>query len=220
MESLIRDHVVTHLDSSQLLSVQQHGFRTGHSCTTNLLAALDRWTEALDKGNNVDAVYLDFAKAFDSVPHKRLLLKLKGYGIDKNTLHWIEGFLSHRRQRVCINGMASSWAPVKSGIPQGSVLGPVLFIVFINDLPEVVKSTSLIFADDTKIFNNADSEDSIAMLQKDINHLTEWANTWQLRFNAAKCKVLHLGRSNQEHIYKIDKDSSSQIPLEKTSLEK
>jgi len=136
---------------NQLLTNCQHGFIKGGS-----LAVLDKLTEALDMGNNMDAVYFYFAKAFDSVPHQRLLMKIKGYGISGKIWKWID-FLFQRNQQVVDNGMKSLVALVLSGIPQGSVLGPLLFICFINDIPEVVHSSLQMFVDDTKNFRTVNN---------------------------------------------------------------
>ena len=140
------------LNTNHLLSEDLHGFRAGRSCVTQLLEIMELWTSMLDEGDGIDVVYLDFRKAFDSVPHQRLLEKARAHGIDGNLLKWIESFLTGRKQRVNVNGEMSSWADVHSGIPQGSVLGPILFIIFINDLPDVVECYVKIFADDTKVF--------------------------------------------------------------------
>ena len=122
--------------TNNLLSSFQHGFVHGRSCTTQLLAVLDKWTEAIEQGENIDAIYLDFTKAFDTVPHQRLLVKLKGYGICVKVQQWIAAFLDGRRQCVIISGSKSLWSPVTSGIPQGSVLSPILFVCYINDMPK------------------------------------------------------------------------------------
>ena len=121
---------MTHMTENDLLSPKQHGFIQGRSCVTQLLAVLDSWTLALDEGGNIDTIYLDFATAFDTVPHQRLLMKLRGYGIEGRILTWIEAFLTDRRQRVEVNDSRSPWADVTSGIPQGSVLGPRCFSSF------------------------------------------------------------------------------------------
>ncbi|KAK6178413.1 hypothetical protein SNE40_013205 [Patella caerulea] len=204
----------------QLLSKHQHGFVSGRSTSTNLLAVIDTWTKALDDLTPVDTIYLDFAKAFDSVPHERLLNKLEGYGIKGEVLTWIRQFLHGRCQQVKVNGEPSDWKPVTSGIPQGSVLGPVLFVIFINDLPEIVQSLVEMFADDTKIFLPIHDANSHQIIQNDIHSLTDWAKKWQLRFNASKCKTLHLGNRNPRHTYRMEDQNGCEIPLESTDLEK
>ena len=220
METLVRDKVIRHMMENNLLSKHQHGFVSGRSSVTNLLAVIDAWTEALDMSTPVDAIYLDFAKAFDSVPHQRLIKKLEGYGITGEVVQWIKEFLSGRRQQVRVNGEVSGWKPVTSGIPQGSVLGPVLFVIFINDLPEVVKSMVEMFADDTKIFTPIIDEDCIHTIQNDIHALTDWATVWQLRFNASKCKTLHLGSRNTHHEYSMKDGQGNELVLDSTELEK
>ena len=175
MEQLVRNEVMEHTLTNNLLSSFQHGFVHGRSCTTRLLAVLDKWTEAIEQGESIDAIYLDFAKAFDMVPHQRLLVKLKGYGICGKVLQWIAAFLDGRRQRVIINGSTSSWSPVTSGIPQGSVLGPILFVCYINDMPEVVDSPVHIFVDDTKIYRQITTQSDQETLQADLKQLEEWS---------------------------------------------
>ena len=151
-ESILRDCIIEHMSSNNLFSCHQHGFINGRSCTTNLLNVLDSWTDAIDNGFSVDAIYLDFAKAFDIVPHQRLLKKLMGYGIRGLVLDWIENFLTGRRQCVCINNAKSKLSNVTSGIPQGSVLGPILFVIFINDMPDHCTGRLEMFADETKLW--------------------------------------------------------------------
>jgi hypothetical protein len=180
---------------------------------------LDCWTRILDEGGLVDAVYLDFQKAFDTVPHQRLLLKLSGYGVTGDVLGWIEAFLSGRRQRVIVNGEMSSWAPVTSGIPQGSVLGPILFVCFINDLPDVIHTMVHIFADNTKVYNRVDELSGHEELQDDLRRLQQWSDTWLLRFNAGKCKVMHLGSQNPKLSY-VMAEGDDVRTLEITEVEK
>ena len=155
---------------------------------------MEIWTGWWDLGLPWDVIYTDFSKAFDSVPHKRLLAKIHAFGIRGDVLKWIECFLSQRKQRVVIGSEFSDWQPVTSGIPQGSVLGPILFTIFINDMPDVVSSFKKLFADDTKIFRAIESLDDISGIQEDINKLFEWSVKWQLPFNIGKCKVIHYGK--------------------------
>ena len=151
MESIVKDHLMSHLLANNLLSDYQFGFIPGRSCTTQLLYVLDYFTQHLDQGDSVDAIYLDFQKAFDSVPHQCLIQKLSSFGVHGKILQWIKDFLRNRRQQVALNGQKSG--PVTSGVPQGSVLGPVLFTIFVNDIPSVVLSPTFMFADDMKIFD-------------------------------------------------------------------
>ena len=205
LESLIRDEIVTHMTANKLYSKCQHGFRRKRSCITQLLEVMENFTCLLDDGYSFDVVYLDFKKAFDTVPHERLLLKLNAYGVCGNILQWVRSFLSGRRQRVRIGTEFSKKTDVLSGIPQGSILGPVLFTIFINDLPNFIESACKIFADDTKVYN-ASKEHRI--IQSDLINLQKWTEDWNLYFNVSKCKVMHIGKDNPQNDYfmKIDQD--------------
>ena len=203
MEKLIRDNVVNNLEKQGLIHKDQHGFSHGKSCCTQLLEIMEMWTRWFEKGLPWDAVYTDFSKAFDSVPHERLLKKVEAYGIRGNLLNWIRSFLSNRKQRVALGGKLSNWQNVTSGIPQGSVLGPILFIIFINDMPDVVGSYMKLFADDAKIYQAIESFDDISLIQNDIENLLKWSKDWQLPLNLDKCKGIHYGNKNPNHKYTI-----------------
>ena len=176
-----------HMESNHLLNDAQHGFVPGRSCSTQLLTVLDDWTSALEDGDNLDALSMDFAKAFDSVPHQRLLVKLKGCGIGGTVLQWIDAFLPSRRQRVVVNGSKSTWANVTSDIPHGSVLGPILFVCFINDKQSGVESPVHVFADDTKLYRRVTTLEDHKSLQDDLTILEDWSTKWNLCFNSNKC---------------------------------
>ena len=183
----------THFITNKLLSNKQFGFCQGRSCVTQLLVTLHDWMTFLDSNIPVDCMYLDFRKAFDAVPHRRLLHKIKGYGVGGNVLNWVSDFLSNRTQYVALDGISSDCTNVTSGVPQGSVLGPTLFIYYINDLPEVVDTLLKIFADDTKSYDKAETQDDHDKLQNSVNNLVKWSNDWLLGFNCDKCNCLHLG---------------------------
>ncbi|KAI8508803.1 hypothetical protein Bbelb_139020 [Branchiostoma belcheri] len=172
---------------------------------------MEEWTRLLQEGKPLDVVYLDFRKAFDTVPHVRLLRKLERYGVGGNIRNWVEDFLRLRKQRVVVNGQFSSWREVKSGIPQGSVLGPILFVIYINDLPEAVASGIKIFADDSKLYKTVHDKAGEDALQQDLNTVGEWSQAWQLLFNVTKCKVLHLGRTNLKNSYTKAANKGNQV---------
>ena len=209
LETIVRKHILKHLADNNILSDKQHGFREGRSCLTNLLETLETWTEILDDRNGIDVAYLDFRKAFDLVSHSHLIYKMSKYGIKDNVLNWVASFLDQRTQRVVIRGTASRPFEVTSGVPQGSVLGPILFLIFINDLPlEVISHVSL-FADDSKLFTKIvaegnkgrDNHNGTEALQRDLDSVREWALKWKMEFNVDKCKIMHLGLTNPKHTY-------------------
>ena len=224
MEKLIREKIVDHLEANNLISNKQHGFVSGRSCVTQLIDVLDIWTKTLDDGGSIDAIYMDYQKAFDSVPHRRLVDKIKAHGINGNILSWIQDFLSNRLQKVIINGSQSDEKEVTSGIPQGSVLGPILFVLYINDLPSIVHSDIRLFADDTKLFTRSDVPGATDTLQNDLNNLQIWSEKWLLRFHPEKCHTLKLGHKKSEVTYQMrkkDKDGNCiPIQLEESEFEK
>ena len=203
LEAIIRNQLMDFLVETGQISRHQHGFRPRRSCSTQLLEVIEEWSRSLEESKPIDAIYLDFRKAFDAVPHRRLLSKLAAYSIAGNLLTWIGAFLTGRRQQVSVRGCLSQWSPVTSGVPQGSVLGPLLFILYINDVPEVVSSSIKIFADDTKVYRSVSHPPQCQDLQSDIDLIVDWSDQWQLPFNEAKCKCLHIGPRNQEHVYTI-----------------
>ena len=206
MESIMKDAVIDYLLRYQLINPSQHGFMPNKSCATNLLQFLEKITDLFDNSIPVDVVFLDFSKAFDKVPHKRLLAKMESLGIRGNLLRWTESWLKDRKQRTVLNGTCSNWSRVISGVPQGSVLGPLLFVIFINDIDNFTRNITIMlkFADDTKLGNVASGTVDCENLQQTINDLLVWADTWCMKFNTAKCKVIHLGRSNANHIYNMN----------------
>ena len=183
LERLIKDHMVDFLVKHKLLNSSQHGFLKARSCLTNMLCFLEEITKWIDVGSPLDIIYLDFQKAFDKVPYQRLLLKLKAHGIGDSITDWIEQWLTDRRQRVVVDGEVSNWKSVLSGVPQGSVLGPILFLIYINDLDDNITSNVLKFADDTKLFRKVNTDGDKQHLQNDLDILVKWSEKWQMLFN-------------------------------------
>ena len=175
LESIIKDFIIEHLTRNNLLAEEQHGFVPNRNCITNLLTAIEYWSSSME-GKSFDLIYTDFSKAFDSVPHARLMNKLKVMGITGEVLGWIKSFLTNRKQRVVVEGEMSSWSDVKSGIPQGSVLGPILFMAFINDLPDCILSTCNMFADDAKVYREINNPEDNEALQLDLDRMDEWSH--------------------------------------------
>ena len=208
LEQFIRDGIVEHMTENDLYNDGQHGFRKQRSCITQLLEVYDELTEMIDEGKNIDIIYLDFKKAFDSIPHERLLMKMKAYGITGKTLEWVRDFLIGREQRVRVGNDYSENSKVTSGIPQGSILGPVLFTLFINDLPENLNAHCKIFADDTKIYEESNNH---AKIQEDLYLMQRWTEQWNLYFNVAKCKVMHIGKNNPKQKYYMKIENEQQV---------
>ncbi|KAJ3645915.1 hypothetical protein Zmor_023534 [Zophobas morio] len=198
IECIIYDQLVAFLT---VIPREQHGFTPGKSIATNLLCCLDNWTRELDSGGSVDIAYFDFSKAFDRVPKRRLLLKLRHYGIQDSLLRWIESFLSDRIFKVKVGDMFSSPFPVLSGVPQGSVLGPLLFLAYVSDIKDCLISPWAMYADDLKIYNICSNYE---VLTKDIATIYNWSLKWLLPINADKCNILYLGSDNPKQTYYIN----------------
>ena len=220
LESIITPQIVNHVKVNHLACHQQHGFSKGKSTTTNLLEALNIWSEALMHGIPLDILFLDYSKAFDSVPHRRLVKQVESFGISGNALAWIDSFLTNRRQQVRANGELSEFRPVKSGVPQGSILGPVLFTLYVNDIPSELETLISMYADDTKIYTAIISESSVTSLKSDLSKLEAWAQLMQMKFHPAKCKVMHLGKSNPKEVYQMKSEDGQYLNLEETEIEK
>ncbi|KAJ3659789.1 hypothetical protein Zmor_011460 [Zophobas morio] len=184
----------------KIIPAEQHGFVPKRSVITNLLSCLNDWSRELDNDNPVDVIYFDYIKAFDKVPTRRLLHKLEHFGIRGGLLKWIEGFLSFRTFRVKIDGCLSNSQKVLSGVPQGTVLGPILFIVYIADLTVELSSPFALFADDLKLYNTSKNNN---VLKADLITLYAWTQKWLMPFNMKKCCVLHLGRNNPKMQYNL-----------------
>ena len=196
LEHIVCSHILTFLESHSLLTPLQHGFRKGHSCESQLLITLDDFFTAYDNYTQTDVGVLDFSRAFDTVPHERLLGKLAHYGIQGQTNDWIRAFLTGRQMQVVVDGEQSGSAPVLSGVPQGTVLGPLLFLIYINDMPDVVSDGTFIrlFADDCLAYRRILTAEDQAILQRDLESLHQWTIRWGMKFNPGKCNIMHLAR--------------------------
>jgi hypothetical protein len=211
VQSLVRDKIMNHLKRMKLT---QYGFIKGRSTSLQLLHMLDKWTEFLEGGGQIDTIYTDFEKAFDKVPHKRLIKKLYAFGIDQKLINWTKEFLTDRQHMVRVNGKLSQWLPVISGIPQGTILGPLLFIIYINDLPSLCEDETgiYLFADDAKLYKFIKLGTDHQMLQNNVDRLQAWSNEWLLKLNIKKCKIISFGTDKNsiiKHEYSI---TVNQIP--------
>ena len=201
LEHIIFHHVMSHLEEHNILTGDQHGFRKGHSRETQLITTIEEFHRNLDKGQQTDAIILDFSKAFDTVPHQRLLSKLEHDGIRGEIKRWISTWLINRNQTVVINGEKSKEAQVRSGVPQRTVLGPLLFLLYIKDIGEGLSSRMRLFADDSLLFGIVKSTNDALQLQTNLDKLNEWADRWQMVFNPSKCYVLSIHRKKSPVIH-------------------
>ena len=194
LERLIYNKVINFIRPK--LSKHQFGFLKNRSCLSQLLTSFTYIFDEVDKGTPVDVVYLDLKKAFDSVPHDELLFKMWRLGITGPLWYWFKAYLTNRQHYVSIDGISSNLLPVLSGVPQGSILGPLLFLIYINDLPEQINYASCyLFADDTKLLKSIHQANDCLTLQTDINNLCNWCKDWKLMLNGVKCSMMRISLS-------------------------
>ena len=195
MERIIFKHIYNFLRDTDFLTSFQSGFVPGDSTVNQLTFMYNSFCKALDEGKEIRVVFFDISKAFDRVWHRGLLAKLKGAGIDVKLLSWLKNYLTDRKQRVVIPGGKSDWLYIKAGVPQGSILGPLMFLVYINDIVKDIQSNIRLFADDTSLYLIVDHPDLAATtLQNDISRITEWAENWLVKFNPSKTESLLISR--------------------------
>ena len=194
LEHIVHSNIMTFLEQHSILDDNQHGFRKNRSCETQLITTLNDFSNCLNNKKQIDAVLLDFSKAFDKVDHVQLLSKLEKYGIRHSLLSWITSFLSSREQTVLVEGKSSSAAPVTSGVPQGTVLGPLLFLVYINDIASKLSPGTKIrlFADDSLLYRVINSPLDQHILQKDLDSLQHWELNNKMEFHPDKCNILRI----------------------------
>ncbi|KAF2343437.1 Reverse transcriptase domain, partial [Trinorchestia longiramus] len=213
IERLLKVRITKHLNDQNFINDTQHGFKEKRSCLTNLLDFFGDVNRIYDSTKAVDLVHLDFQKAFDKVPHERLMAKVEAHGIRGNYSQWIQNWLTGRTQRVVIHDETSDPALVTSGVPQGNVLGPLLFIIYINDLDVGIISKINKLANDTKLCHRAFTDRDRATIQSDLNFLLQWTETRQMSFNIEKCSVMHVGANNrhfQHTMYNIPIETAQQ----------
>ena len=214
LEHIVCKHIRNHLDDHGILNNRQHGFRKKHSTESQLLVTLHDLTSLWDQKLQTDVVILDFSKAFDCVPHNKLLTKLDHYGIRGDVHQWISCFLKERIQQVVVDGTMSDSVEVESGVPQGTVMGPLLFLLFINDLPQQVTSEARLFADDCLLYRAVRTPEDHYALQRDLENLHSWSITWGMSFNANKCYVMALTNKKQpsSFLYSLGGCVLSKVP--------
>ena len=211
LEHIVCRHMLSHFENNKVLTNLNHGFRTGFSCETQLAITVDQLSRNFDQNLQTDIVILDFSKAFDTVPHDKLLHKLENYGIRGPLLSWIRSFLCTRLMSVVVEGETSHEATVDSGVPQGTVLGPILFLCHINDLPESVSSQVRLFADDCLLYRPVRSLQDQLKLQQELTHLETWATNWGMRFNAKKCYLLSI-KQRLSYFYSLNGHILQSVP--------
>ena len=190
-ERIIKKHIETHIADNRLISEFQHGFRKNKSTSTNLIQFTNDICNLASETKSISIIYTDLKKAFDSVPHDLLILKLRKYGITGKTIRWLMHFLTLRHQQVCVGDAVSTTSVVESGVPQGGALSGLLFSLYVNDLPEHIENASIsLYADDAKLYSAISSEQSIVDMQSDIDRMARWCMEWRLSVNPSKCHLV------------------------------
>ena len=176
-----------HLEKYRLITNKQHCFRKHFSCTTQILSLVHDLCQAINAKGQTDIIFLDFSKAFDKVSHRKLLQKLNSYGFRGQSHSWIRSFSSSRTQAVVMNGDWSFPCEVLSGVPQGTVLAPILFLIYINGIVDGLQSNINLFADDCAVYHKIETEEDNKLVQDDLNLLHNWGIRWNMDFNVSKC---------------------------------
>ena len=211
LEHIICKHILDHLDRNKILTTVNYGFRSGYSCETQLIMTVHDLLGKFDSGSQIYMIILDFSKAFDTVPHRKLLHRRKLYGVDSNINAWLCDFFTNRKMKVVVDDEESDSVTMDSGVPQGTVLCPLLFLCHINDLPDAVKSTVRLFADDCLLYRSISNRDNHLALERDLQQLETTAHIWGMRFNAKKCYLMNINQKST-HFYLLDGHILQQVP--------
>ena len=192
LEHILHSNIMKHLENNNTLTDLQHGFREHRSCKTQLIKTVNELAKSINQGEQIDSILLDFNKAFDKVCHRKLLLKLEHYDVRGRNLQWIKKFLEDRTQKVAVAWVTSSVSAVTRGVPPGTLLRKLLFLIYINDMPSTVSSTIGLFAGDAYIYRSIKNIGNCEIFQEDLQNLIQWEQSWSVEFHAGKCKVLRI----------------------------